>query len=107
MNPQIQAQLNIIVREITAILPDSQVFLFGSYASGKQKKDSDLDICIVAQNYTARRIEVMHTIRDAVADKITLPLDILLFKSEEFQKNSLLRPTIEYTIAKEGVLLNA
>jgi hypothetical protein len=42
-----------------------------------------------------------------VADKIILPLDILLFKSEEFQKNSLLRPTIEYTIAKEGVLLNA
>jgi predicted nucleotidyltransferase len=107
MNPRIQAQLNIIVREVTAMLPDSQIFLFGSYASGKQKKDSDLDICIVAKNYTARRVEVMHTSRDAVADKITLPLDILLFKSEEFQKNSLLRPTIEYTIVREGLLLNA
>jgi predicted nucleotidyltransferase len=107
MESAIQSQLNIIVKEISSMVPEAKIYLFGSYASGRQRKDSDLDICVVAKEYSARRIEVMHAIRNAVADKITLPLDILLFKQDEFRKNSLLRPTIEYSIAKEGMLLNA
>ncbi|MDR1786462.1 MAG: nucleotidyltransferase domain-containing protein [Spirochaetaceae bacterium] len=103
----IQAALDKIVQETTAIVPDGKVFLFGSYATGMQKPDSDIDICVVADGFSERPIEIIHAIRDAIADKINLSVDILVFRSDDFYKNSILRPTIEHTIINEGILLNA
>jgi hypothetical protein len=51
-------------------------------------------------------MDVIHSIRDAIADKTNLPIDILLFSESEFSRNSKIKPTIEYAIAKEGVLLS-
>jgi predicted nucleotidyltransferase len=107
MDNSIKADLDTIVGEINSLIPDSQIFLFGSYATGRQRLDSDLDLCVIAKDYTQRPIEMMHIIRDAIADKTKLPIDLLVFKTDEFEKNALLRPTIEYAIANEGVLLNA
>jgi len=106
MDIPIQNELNVIVREINALLPRAKVFLFGSYAAGIQRADSDLDLCVVTPEFPARRMEVIHSIRDAIADKTTLPIDILVFASEEFERNSKMKPTIEYVIAQRGVLLN-
>jgi predicted nucleotidyltransferase len=107
MEAKLKQELQNIVTEINTILPNAKVFLFGSYATGKQGKWSDLDLCVVAQELPARRIEVIHSIRLAISDKTTLPLDILLFSNDEFEHNSTVKPMIEYTIAREGVLLNA
>jgi predicted nucleotidyltransferase len=106
MDITIQKDLNIIVHEINSLLPNARVFLFGSYAAGMQKADSDLDICVVSPEFPARRMDVLHSIRDAIADKTTLPLDILLFSSGEFERNSKMKPTIEYAIAQKGIQLN-
>ena len=102
-----KSDINTIISEITALLPDSHIFLFGSYAKGYQTDSSDLDICVISSSFPGRQISVIHKIRSAIADKITLPIDILLFQKDEFDKNSKLKPTIEYSIAKEGILLNA
>ncbi|GHV52338.1 hypothetical protein FACS1894216_08300 [Synergistales bacterium] len=107
MNETIQNEIQEIVHEINTLLPDAQVIIFGSYSTGKQLKDSDLDICIVAPKFPMRRLDMMDAILDAVCDKTTLPLDIMLFRSDEFELNSKMKPKIEYTIAREGVLLNA
>ena len=107
MNQSIKNDLEKIVNEIAALLPGAQVILFGSYATGNPDKDSDLDLCIVAEKFEGRRMDMMHTIRGTISGKTHLPLDILLFRSDEFQENAQLKPTIEYVIAKEGILLNA
>ena len=107
MDLAIQNDLNAIVREINHILPEAKIYLFGSYATGKQREDSDIDLCVVAPEYRDRRMEVLYSIRVAIRGKTKLPVDVLAFTDEEFERRSKMKPTIQYTIANEGVLLNA
>ena len=68
------------------------LLLFGSYASGKPRKNSDIDLMLIADN---------ETIKKKVKNKISLlPLDIhlLAFTSEEFI--SMLKTT-EFNVGKE------
>jgi len=102
----IQKDLDAIVQTISNILPEAQVYLFGSYATGTQREGSDVDLCIVAPEYNERRMEVLYMVRVALRGATRLPVDILAFTDEEFERKSKMKPTIQYTIANEGVLLN-
>jgi predicted nucleotidyltransferase len=101
-----QKDLDMIVQSINRLLPKAKVYLFGSYATGKQKADSDIDLCVVAPEYPGRRMEVLYSLRVALRNTTEIPIDILAFTNEEFERKSMLKPTIQYTIANEGVLLN-
>ena len=105
-NSPLKDELNAIAREITTLLPGAEVILFGSYARGEQRKWSDLDLCVVADDYPMRLIDMMGAIYDVIDGKTKLPLDLLLFHRQRFTEHSTWKPTIEYTIAKEGVRLN-
>ena len=107
MNQSIKNDLDKIVTEIITLLPGAKIILFGSHATGNPDKDSDLDLCVVTEKFEGRRMDMMHAIRGSISDKTNLPLDILLFRSDEFLENAKLKPTIEYAIAKEGIVLNA
>jgi predicted nucleotidyltransferase len=107
MNNQIQSELDTIVAEITSLVPDAQVILFGSYAKGQEHEDSDLDLCIVSESFPGRRIDLMHAIRYAVYKKTSLPLDIVVYPRKEFQINSKSRSRMEHSIVSEGVVLHA
>ena len=107
MDISIQNDLNAIVHKINLLLPDAKVYLFGSYATGRQKADSDIDLCVIAPKYKERRMQVLYSIRVAIRGTTRLPVDILAFTDDEFERKSKLKPTIQYTIANEGVLLNA
>lgn len=107
MKSFVRAELDAIVQGILPILPDARIMLFGSYATGNESEGSDLDICVIAKAFPMRRMDTIHALRDAVAHKTTLPLDILLYQTDEFEKNALLAPTFEYAISKEGVTLHA
>ncbi|MCL2217309.1 MAG: nucleotidyltransferase domain-containing protein [Defluviitaleaceae bacterium] len=102
----IQNDLDAIVGRINQIIPDAKVYLFGSYAIGKQRKDSDIDLCVVAPNYDERRMQVLYSIRTAIRGATNLPVDILAFTNEEFESKLSSKSTIQYTIANEGVLLS-
>jgi len=102
----IQSDLNAIVNRISKILPNAKVYLFGSYAAGTQRKDSDIDLCVVAPKYDERRMQVLYSIRTAIRGATKLPVDILAFTDEEFESKLKSRSTIQYTIANEGVLLS-
>ena len=103
----LKAELAAITREILNLLPGAQVILFGSYARGEQRKWSDLDICVVAEEYPVRLLDMMDIISGVISDKTRLPIDLLLFHRERFAHRATKKPTIEYVIAKEGVMLNA
>ena len=105
-NSPLKDELSAIAREITALLPGAEVILFGSYARGEQRKWSDLDLCVVADEYPMRLIDMMGTIYDVIDDKTELPLDLLLLHRQRFTERSAWTPTLEHTIAREGVRLN-
>ena len=105
MEKRIRDELNTIKDIIIKAIPVGRIFLFGSYADGKQNIDSDLDIYVVMSNNAGiREIDAMRLIRKAIRDKKTMPVDIVVSKENKFnqRKSSI---TIERQIEQDGILL--
>ncbi len=72
--------------EIVALIKPlgvEQIILFGSYAYGNPNEDSDIDICIIKDNFNSK-IEEKRKIRAALKN-IKMPKDILIAKKNEFE----------------------
>jgi predicted nucleotidyltransferase len=94
-----------IVQEIS---PD-HVYLFGSYARGDARKDSDVDLLIVVREPFgpghSRFQEINRIYRELSSFRV--PMDILVYSSEEFAK---WRHSINHIVGRcyrEGKLLYA
>lgn len=81
------------------------IYLFGSYAYGTPTKDSDFDIYVVIPDGGIRPIEAMQIIGSAIYREQKKPIDILVGRASEFHQRKLL-PTIERTVARDGVMLH-
>lgn len=79
--------LESIFREIIKIYPKEIIILFGSYAKGREKKDSDIDIYINTTNHKIK--EEIQKIYDALSIKIGKfnPEDLLI---KEIIKNHII-----------------
>lgn len=66
--------------------PKSKVILFGSYAKGKQKKWSDIDVAVVLPEVEDRlKLEVDLRLKSLIIDERINPF---VFSRKEFQENS-------------------
>ena len=101
LNPEV---IEIITKTVTQITNVQKILLFGSYARGEENTDSDIDICIITKD-PRRNLELMKDIRYSIFTKIKAPLDILIYKPEEFSTRSNMKYSLEEEIAHEGVLL--
>lgn len=80
-----------------------QIFLFGSYAEGRQTEDSDIDLVVVMESNLPphrRNIAVKR-----LFPRRTFSLDAFVFTPEEFARYRDVPGTIVYTAAHEGRLL--
>ena len=96
------------ISKISNIISESfkvkKIILFGSYAKGTEKADSDIDICILTDE-DVRKIEVLRKIRRALYDYVSIPLDLLIYKTDEFYERADKLKSIEREIQKEGVAI--
>ncbi|GHU75234.1 hypothetical protein FACS189461_1100 [Spirochaetia bacterium] len=105
MNTIAKRNLTEIKAAILKTVPVEQMYLFGSYAVGKPHKDSDLDIYVVISDDTPyRATDAISIIYNAIYDKKTMPVDILVSKKSQFEDRRL-GPTIEKEVAANGKLL--
>jgi predicted nucleotidyltransferase len=79
---------NMLIKKITekikkAVSPD-KIILFGSYAAGKKKEDSDLDILVI-MNSSLPRYKRSVPIYKALAG-IFIPKDIVVYTPEEVEE---------------------
>ncbi len=98
--------VNIISSKIVSKFAVNEIFLFGSYSEGRENSESDLDICITADLRNKRKIEMTRAIRKELMNEINIPVDILIYDTEEFKERAALRNTPEYKIRNNGILLN-
>lgn len=106
MPTPIKDDLDAIVGRIGAILPEALVYLFGSHATGDQRDDSDIDLCVVVPEFREGQLETMFSIRKAIRGATKRPIDVLAFRKDDFEDRARLRSTIQHVITHRGVLLN-
>jgi len=96
--------LKNLVDVIKSNLEIQQVIIFGSYANGTRDNESDIDICIIT-NEDKRKLDLLRSIRELLYPFITQPVDLLVYKKDEFEERSLLKNTLEYKIKREGLVM--
>ena len=101
-----KGQINKLADTISKKFNTKKIFIFGSYANGKPKPDSDLDLCIVTELGTKRKIDLIRNIRKEINLILQYPIDVLLYDSKEFTARSIHQNTLEYKISKQGILIN-
>jgi len=79
-----------------------KIILFGSYARGNYKEDSDIDIVIISKDFSGKGIfEKAKMLGDTewrLIDKFLVPVDIITMSPEDFEKG--ISPISQY--AKQG-----
>ncbi|OFX27325.1 MAG: hypothetical protein A2033_10940 [Bacteroidetes bacterium GWA2_31_9] len=102
MNKKVEIkQIAELIKEKLLI---NSIFLFGSYAYGNPDSDSDIDLCVVT-NDEKRKLDIIREIRKLVMPFIKEPLDLLVYKVDEFNSRAAIKSTLEYKIKNEGILL--
>jgi predicted nucleotidyltransferase len=106
MEQMVQRELDIIKESVLNTVPAEAIYLFGSYAYGTPHADSDLDIYVVVPDtITVNPLDISADIMTKLYKKIKLPLDLLVGKSSVFRERKE-APTLQKTIARQGVLLH-
>ena len=66
----------------------SKVVVFGSQALGNMRKDSDIDIIVVSENFRRKnlfkRVDMIYKAYSATVDEFVVPMDIVAETPEEF-----------------------
>jgi uncharacterized protein len=104
MNPQITDELEKIKQIILKTVKADSIYLFGSHAYGTPTAESDFDLYVVIPDGGIRPIEAMQIIGSALYKEQNKPIDILVSRANDFQQRKLL-PTIERSIARDGVMI--
>ncbi len=77
-------KLDEAVRQIVALAHPRLVILFGSYAEGRAREDSDVDLLVVAE--TESRVHLAVAIREAIAPIMSpLRFDVLVRTPERWE----------------------
>ena len=91
-----------IIEKLKPINP-KKIILFGSYAYGKPNRDSDLDICVIRDDYQNKWQDKLK-IR-SLLNGIKMPIDILNPKIDEYEFYKKEINSVYYDIDKQGIVL--
>lgn len=86
-------------------LPGARIILFGSTARHADDEESDVDLCVVVENPTARTVELARRIRRRIHPILRRSLDVLVYDSEVFRERVRQPTSFEAEIEEEGVEL--
>lgn len=96
-------ELASITNQIKVSVEADRIFLFGSYSRGSTDDFSDIDLCVVTRSKDRRKLDLMRTIRKNLRKVTSLPLDILVYYTDEFEERSSNPSTLESSILRNGM----
>jgi len=99
--PYIEQIVNTIV---TTIEPE-KIILFGSYARGDQKENSDIDILILKKGLTNERDVTNNLYLEFFNKKISIPIDLIAIDYDKYYQLNNDIGYIYKTIDREGKVI--
>ncbi|MBI4722574.1 MAG: nucleotidyltransferase domain-containing protein [Candidatus Stahlbacteria bacterium] len=67
-----------------------KIIIFGSYAKGSQRKDSDIDIIVVSNDFRNKdifeRVKLTSGVHRGLVDRIKKPFDIMYYSDTEWDE---------------------
>ena len=97
-------EINELTNSFVKDLMPIRIYLFGSFAEGKQNADSDFDFYIVVSDEHADTLELACRAYKAVRSIKKRPVDILVGTQSKFERRKHL-PTVENEVYRKGILL--
>ena len=104
MKDNIRKELKELTNNILKSVSVTKIFLFGSHAYGSPDMNSDIDICILTEE-KKRKIDIMTDIREKIGFSMSHPLDILVYKPDEFYIRANSKTSMESKILRDGIIL--
>ena len=92
-------------RRLVEHLSPERVYLFGSFASGTDTPESDLDFYVVVQDDGQDLAELTTRAYKAVRKNKKRPVDILVGTTAVFEARKNIPSTVEQEVYRKGVLL--
>jgi len=103
MELDFEKEIQYITQQIVEKYKPEKIVLFGSAARGKPDLDSDVDLLIIKKQtplYGADRIRELSRIIER-----NIPLDLLIYRPEEFEKRIQMGDPFLKSVLKEGKVL--
>ena len=100
LDREIQSIKDRIVEQLSPL----KVYLFGSFADGTNRDDSDYDLYIIVEDNKGDWYEQTVRAYKAIRPVRTRPVDILVETNSSFEKKKQY-PSIEKEVFEKGVLL--
>ena len=106
MNEMQRTEINEIVNAILSSVPVSEIYLFGSFAKGMERENSDYDFYIVIpDDSNMRELEASRAIRKSLRGKRKRSLDMLVGTQSKFNRRKDYFYSIENEVKETGVRL--
>jgi len=106
MDEMHRTEVNEIVKSILSSVPALEIYLFGSFASGTAREDSDYDFYVVIPDDSdMREREATWAIRGAIPRQ-TRGIDMLVGTQSKFNRRKEYFYSIENEVIEKGVKLH-
>ena len=106
MNEAYRAEINDIVDSILSSVPALEIYLFGSFANGIEREDSDYDFYVVIPDDSGmREREATWAIRGELVGKQKRGIDMLVGTQSKFNRRKDYLYSIENEVMESGVKL--
>lgn len=97
-------EVNILRDKMVEQLSPLKIYLFGSFAEGKQNERSDYDFYVIMRDGIYDMVSLTASAYKAIRNYQTRPVDIIIGTQSRFEERVNI-PSVEYDVSRKGVVV--